>query len=249
MIRFIISTLYLLLSLIITLPLELVMLIIGKFNMPLRDKIGFNMVKYAGFGVFAKLSGAKIIVNGLENIPKDTACLFVANHNSFFDVIISYTFMNRPTGYIAKKEFEKYPSLHAWMCFIRCLFIDRKNIKQGMKTILKAVEYLKEGINIFVFPEGTRSRDGKMLPFKEGSMKMAEKSGCPIVPIAISNTAAIFENHLPRITPETVVFTFCKPVYVKDLEGDDKKHVGQYVENIIQETLDNVNKPLLLSSS
>ena len=124
---------------------------------------------------------------------------------------------------------------------MRCLFIDRKDVKQGMKTILKAVDYLKEGINIFVFPEGTRSKDGQMLPFKEGSMKMAEKSGCPIIPVAISNTAAMFEKHFPRITAETVVFTFCKPVYTNELEGEDRKHVGQYVQNIIREALDNVN--------
>ena len=245
MIRFIASALYLLLYLIITLPLELILFIIGKFNMPLRDKIAMACVKYGGFGVVTKISGANVIVNGLENIPEDTACLFVGNHNSFFDVIISYTLMKRPTGYVAKKEFEKYPSLNVWMYFIRCLFIDRKDIKQGMKTILKAVEYLKSGINVFVFPEGTRSKTGEMLPFKEGSMKMAEKSGCPIVPVAISNTAVMFEDHFPRITKETVVFTFGKPIYTGNLEGDDKKHVGQYVQGIIQDMLDNINKPLL----
>jgi 1-acyl-sn-glycerol-3-phosphate acyltransferase len=245
MIRFIASAFYLLFYLIITLPLELVLFIIGKFNMPLRDKIAMACVKYAGFSVVTWISGAKVIVNGLDNIPDDTACLFVGNHNSFFDVIISYTLMKRPTGYVAKKEFEKYPSLNAWMFFIRCLFIDRKNIKQGMKTILKAVEYLKSGINIFVFPEGTRSKDGKMLPFKEGSMKMAEKSDCPIIPVAISNTAVMFEDHFPRITKETVVFTFGKPIYTRDLEGDAKKHMGQYVQGVIQDMLDNVNKPLI----
>ena len=242
MIRFIASALYLLLYLIITLPLELVIFIIGKFNMPLRDRIGMFFVKYIGFGVVTRISGAKITVNGLENIPDDTACVFVGNHNSFFDVIISYTFMKRPTGYIAKKEFEKYPSLNVWMYFIRCLFINRKDVKQGMKTILKAVEYLKSGISIFIFPEGTRSKNGEMLPFKEGSFKMAEKSGCPIIPVAISGTASMFEDHFPKITPEKIVFTFGKPIYTKDLEGEDKKHVGHYVQNIIQNMLDNDNK-------
>lgn len=245
MIRFIASALYLLLYLIITLPFELILFIIGKFNMPLRDKICFACVKYGGFGVVRKFSGAKIIVNGLENIPHDTACLFVGNHTSFFDVIIGYTLMDRPTGFVAKKEFFKYPSLNVWMHYIRCLFIDRKDIKQGMKTILKAVEYLKSGINIFVFPEGTRSRTGEMLPFKEGSMKMAEKSGCPIIPVAISNTLTMFEAHFPRITPETIVFTFCEPIYTKDLEGEAKKHTGEYVQNIIRDTIENVNKPLI----
>lgn len=245
MIRFIASALYLLLYLIITLPLELILVIIGKFSMPLRDKISMACVKYGGFGVVRKISGANIIVNGLENIPDDTACLFVGNHNSFFDVIIGYTFMKRPTGFVAKKEFEKYPSLNVWMYLIRCLFIDRKDVKQGMKTILKAVEYLKSGVSIFVFPEGTRSKDGKMLPFKEGSMKMAERSGCPIIPVAISNTAVMFEDHFPRITPETVVFTFGKPIYIKALEGEDKKHVGHYVQGIIEDLIETVNKPLL----
>ncbi len=237
MIRFIFCALHLLLYLIITLPYELVLYIIGKFNMPLRDRLSMSCVKNAGLLVVTKMSGAKVIVNGLENIPEDTACLFVGNHASYFDIIIGYTLLKRPTGYIAKKEFEKYPSLNYWMYLMRCLFIDRKDIKQGMKTILKAVEYLKSGVSIFVFPEGTRSKDGRLLPFKEGSMKMAEKSGCPIVPVAISNTRSLFEAHFPRITPETVVFTFGKPIYTKDLEGEDKKHVGKYVENIIRDLL------------
>ena len=249
MIRFIASALYLLLYLIITIPLELILLLIGLFSIPLRDKISFACVKYVGLGAVRIFSGANVIVNGLENIPDDTACLFVGNHTSFFDVILGYTIMKKPTGFIAKIEFRKYPSLNLWMHLIRCLFIDRKDVKQGMKTILKAVEYLKNGINIFVFPEGTRSKDGKMLPFKEGSMKMAEKSGCPIIPVAISNMSTMFEDHFPRITPETVVFTFCEPVYVKDLEGEDRKHVAQYVQNIIQDKLDNFNAQFLRNVS
>ncbi|MCR5235284.1 MAG: 1-acyl-sn-glycerol-3-phosphate acyltransferase [Lachnospiraceae bacterium] len=244
MIRFIISVTFLLLFLILGLPVELALFIIGKFNLPLRDKLSQACVKF-GCSTVIVISGTNVIVNGLENIPDDTASLFVGNHNSYFDILISYTLMKRPTGYIAKKELSKAPSLNVWMLLIRCLFIDRKDIKQGMKTILKAVEYLKNGINIFVFPEGTRSKDGKMLPFKEGSMKMAEKSGCPIIPVAISNTATMFEDHFPRITKETVVFTFGKPIYTKDLSGDDKKHLGQYTQNVIQDLIDNVNRPLL----
>lgn len=248
MIRFILAASFLLLYLILTLPLELVLFITGKINISLRDRISKACVNF-GFSTVIFISGANVIVNGLENIPDDTASLFVGNHNSYFDIIISYTLMKRPTGYIAKKELSRAPSLNVWMYYIRCLFIDRKDIKQGMKTILKAVEYLKSGINIFVFPEGTRSKDGKMLPFKEGSMKMAEKSGCPIIPVAISNTANMFENHFPRITGETVVFTFGKPIYTKDLSGDDKKHPGKYTQNVIQDLIDNVNLPLLKQST
>ena len=77
MFKFIISALYLLLYLILPLPLELVLFIIGKLNMPLRDKISFFFVKYIGLGVVTKMSGSRVIVNGLENIPDETACLSV----------------------------------------------------------------------------------------------------------------------------------------------------------------------------
>ncbi len=248
MIRFTASALFLLLFLIVTIPIELILLLIGRFNLPLRDKIS-RACAYFGFYVVTFFSGSRVIVNGLDNIPEDTACLFVGNHTSYFDVIISYTLMKRPTGYVAKTEFKKYPSLNLWMYLIRCLFIDRNDIRQGMKTILKGVEYLKSGVSMFVFPEGTRSRTGKMLPFKEGSMKMAERSGCPIIPVAISNTATMFEDHFPKITPETVVFSFGEPVYTAKLEGEDKKHCGRYIQNIIQDMLDNVNAPLIADKS
>jgi 1-acyl-sn-glycerol-3-phosphate acyltransferase len=79
------------------------------------------------------------------------------------------------------------------------LFLDRKDTKQGLKIILKAIDYVKEGISIFVFPEGTRSKDGKMIPFKAGAFKISTKTGCPIIPVVLSGTADIFENHLPKI--------------------------------------------------
>ena len=88
----------------------------------------------------------------------------------------------------------RYWLLRDWMKALYCLFLDRKDIKAGLKTILQGIEYIKRGISICIFPEGTRNRTDEMLPFKEGSMKIAEKTGCPIIPMAITLISAAREH-------------------------------------------------------
>ena len=118
--------------------------------------------------------------------------------------------------------------------------------KRGTETILQAIDYVKRGISICIFPEGTRNKGEElsMLPFKEGAFKIATKTGCAIVPISMNNTAAIFENQFPRIKKVNVIVEYGKPIYPKDLAPEDKKHIGAYVQNIIQETI-NKNAELI----
>ena len=125
--------------------------------------------------------------------------LYVGNHRSYFDIIIGYTLAKNNTGFVAKKSMEKLPFVSVWMKFINCQFLDRENIKEGLKTVLKCIDLVKGGTSIWIFPEGTRTPGNEMLSFKEGSFKIAEKTGCPIIPVAINNTEEIFENHMPRI--------------------------------------------------
>ena len=125
------------------------------------------------------------------------------------------------------------------MQYLHCLFLDRENAKEGLKTILKAIEYVKNGISIFIFPEGTRNNGEELslLPFKDGAFKIATKTGCPIVTVSLNNTADILENHFPRIKKTHVVIEYGKPIYPNELDADTKKHIGAYVQNIIQETI------------
>lgn len=77
----------------------------------------------------------------------------------------------------------------------------------------------------------------ELLPFHEGSFKIASKSGCPIIPIAMNNTAEIFEAHFPKIRPCHVIVEYCNPIYVKELDKNDQRHLGEYTQNIILETI------------
>ena len=129
------------------------------------------------------------------------------------------------------------PLLSNWMKNLHCLFLDRKDIKQGLKTILTAIEKVKSGISICIFPEGTRNRvNDTFMEFHEGSFKIAEKTGCPIIPMSINNSAQIFEDHIPKIKKTHVVLEYGKPIYPAELSKEDRKHLGVYTQNIIKET-------------
>jgi 1-acyl-sn-glycerol-3-phosphate acyltransferase len=120
---------------------------------------------------------------------------------------------------------------------INCVFIDRDNIKDGLKAIVNSIDLVKRGISICIFPEGTRNRTDKdMLPFKEGSLKIAAKSGCPIVPMTINNSEMVFENHFPWVKKAHVIVEYGKPIYVDQLSKQEQKSLAPLVQNIIQET-------------
>nr|WP_297874461.1 lysophospholipid acyltransferase family protein [uncultured Blautia sp.] len=239
MIRFIIVCICVIGYLVLSIPILLVEWIIGKFNPRAKDISSLRIIQTI-FRFILKVTGADITIIGHENVPKDQAVLYIGNHRSFFDILLTYVHCPDLTGYIAKKEMEPIPLLSTWMRYLHCLFLDRKDIKEGMKTILTAIEKVKNGISICIFPEGTRNKGNnelELLPFHEGSFKIATKSGCPIIPMAISNSAEIFENHFPKIKPCKVVVEYGKPIYPEQLSKEDKKRLGAYTQGIILEML------------
>lgn len=237
MIRFICIVIFLVLFLILTIPVLIVEWILHRFRPYAADISSLRIVQWA-FRFIMGLAGVSATVIGEENIP-DEPVLFIGNHRSYFDILLTYSRCRRLTGYIAKKEMKRYLTLTSWMKRLHCLFLDRSNPKEGLKTILEAIDYIKNGISVCVFPEGTRN-DGEeltMLPFREGALKIATKTGCAIIPVSMNNTAEIFENHLPRVKKTHVVLEYGKPIYPDQLDKDTKKHIGSYVENIILETI------------
>ena len=243
MIRTLIIVIIVLAYLILGIPVLPIEWVIGKFNPRAKDYSCLRLVQ-AAFKLIMFAAGTKLTVIGEENVPKDQAVLYVGNHRSYFDVIMTYARCPRLTGYIAKVEMLRYPLLRDWMKALYCLFLDRDDIKAGLKTILQGIEYIKNGISICIFPEGTRNHSDVMLPFKEGSMKMAEKTNCPIIPMAITNSAEIFENHIPFVRRCHVILEYGKPILPGELSKEEKKFLGAYTQQKIQEMLDK-NKSLL----
>lgn len=239
MIRFILVAATVILFLIFSIPVILFEWMTGKKNPRLRDEQSIAVVR----GVFKALlfmAGVKVTVNGKENIPTDRAVLYVGNHRSYFDILVGYVTVPGLMGFVAKKEMEKIPLLSTWMKYVNCLFLDRKNLKEGLKTILTGIEQVKHGVSVWIFPEGTRNKNEdptELLSFKEGSLKIAEKSGCPVIPVAMTGTAEVFEQHLPFIRPSKVTITFGEPIYLKELEPELRKFPGAYAEKRIKDMI------------
>lgn len=245
MFRFIICALFLGLYLILGIPVLGYEWLLGKMNKKKADLQQLHMVQW-GFQCMLKMTGVEVTVIGEENVPKDQAVLYIGNHRSFFDILLTYSRMPGLTGFVAKKEMLKAPLLRTWMKRVYCLFLDRENPKEGLKTILTAIDYVKNGISIFIFPEGTRNKGEElsMLPFHAGSFKIADRAGCPIIPVSMNNTSAIFENQAPRIKKVHVVIEYGKPIYMKEMDRETKRHIAEYCQDIIQETI-NKNQALV----
>lgn len=239
MIRSILIILFLILFFLAGIVIWGITWVIGKFDTYKRDIICLRSVQLA-FKVVLLISGVKVEVHGEENVPKDEAVLYIGNHRSLFDTVITYARCPRLTGYVSKDSMLKVPFLRIWMKRLHCLFLDRTDIKAGMKMILTGIDQIKNGISMCIFPEGTRSLseiETEMLPFKEGSFKMAEKTGCPIIPMAMVHTADIFEKHIPFVKRTRVILTYGEPIYVKELEKEQKRHLGSYVQEVIRNML------------
>lgn len=183
-------------------------------------------------------SGTRTLMEGGENIPDEPA-LFVANHRSYYDTFIIYKSMNRPTGFVAKKELKKVPLLWQWIELMGSVFLDRQDIKEALKTILKAIDTVKKGYSMVIFPEGTRKKTEMDIPaqFKEGSLQIAKKAHCLVVPIAISNTENCFETHIPWVKKTTVRIIFLKPFYLDEIPEDKKKFPAGFVRSLIESEL------------
>ncbi len=223
-------------------PLLMIQNAIGKKDARKRDVQSLKIVQGV-FSLILRLAGVTVTVKGEENIPKDQAVLYVGNHRSYFDILVGYTTVPGLMGFVAKSEMKKIPLLRSWMENVNCLFLDRKDIKAGLKMILEGIEKVKSGISVWIFPEGTRNRNEdirELMIFKEGSLKIAEKSGCPVVPVAMSHTAEVFEKHFPFIRPAHVTVYYGKPFYIRDLEPENRKHAGAYTREVIRDMLEEI---------
>ncbi|OEF97756.1 lysophospholipid acyltransferase family protein [Desulfuribacillus alkaliarsenatis] len=182
-------------------------------------------------------TGSTIHVQGKDNIP-DGPCLIISNHQSNFDIPILAGYLDKPLGFIAKKELGKVPIMSTWMKRVKCVFIDRQNPRQAIKALGEATNFLKEGHTLVIFPEGTRSKSAKMGEFKKGSLRIAEKSGVPIVPVTISGSYKIYEGNGSRVRPAEVNVIVGEPIYINQLTDEEKDQLLDNLRQQFQHNLD-----------
>jgi len=208
-----------------------------KENSPQKDIYANEFIrKWANRRI--KSNNISLEVIGKENIPKDRPVLFIANHQSNLDFIAVLAEVDVPFSFIAKIELEKVPVMNKWMRTVDALFIDRQNMRQQIQVILDGIQMLKGGRSIFVFPEGTRTRDGKMLEFKAGTFKLATKSGVDIIPVTIDGTYKMLEGNGNRFKPGKVKLYFHEAVRLDSLTKEELSDINNYVKNIVKSPLE-----------
>ena len=188
-------------------------------------------------GDLLKLAGCTVSVEGIENVPDDRAVLFVSNHQSNFDIPLMLTQIPGKKGFIAKIETLKLPIVRDWMRYMNCVFMDRSDIRKQVKSITEGVQILKSGHSMVLFPEGTRSPDGALLEFKPGGMKLATKSGVPIVPVAINGSMNLMKKGTLIITPAHVTIKIAPCIEMTEEMNRETVKLNDHVKSIIESML------------
>ncbi len=155
----------------------------------ITGKIGF--LYWAGMTItraVVKITGTKVAVLGLDQIDPSGTYIFMSNHVSNLDPAILMPLIPRRTSVMVKKEMWRIPILGYAFNLAALVPVDRSNLKAAARSVRSAADVLRQGINMMVYPEGTRSRDGRLLPFKRGAFHLAAETGCPIVPVTMLNT-------------------------------------------------------------
>ena len=233
--RVLIALLFAALVILIDLPLHLITWLIEKASPGSCTNFRHAYARFAMKGIWF-LAGGKATVIGLEKVPTDRAVVFVGNHRSIFDIILAGSLITYPVGFVAKKELQGTP-ITLIMEEIHCLFLDREDPRQGLKTILTAIDYVKAGISMFIFPEGTRCKvEGTFLPFHAGSFKIATKSKASLIPVTFVNMGDLFEDHYPRLKYVPVVIEFVDPIETADMDRNAQKELPDRVKALMEET-------------
>ena len=182
-----------------------------------------------------KVTGVFLSVEGLENIPKDTACVFVGNHRSYYDIPLLLASLDKPHGILAKEELEKIPLLNRWMKLLGCVFVKRDDIRASVKALNDATAIVESGRSFVIFPEGTRYKgeEGGAGEFKAGAFRIAIKTGVPVVPVAISGARDLFEGHGLRATPGDIRVRILPAIQTAGMSKAEQKQLPDAVRQSI----------------
>ena len=148
-------------------------------------------------------------------------------------MLVTLAYAPSMPSYISKKEWRKIPLLSWWITWMHGFYIDRENLRASIKVINAAAETIRGGQSVIVFPEGTRGRDPderNLLPFHEGSFRIAVKSGCPVIPVALCHTSEVFEDHFPLIRAAHVIMEYGEPIDLAGLPREERKFPGRLVQ-------------------
>lgn len=179
--------------------------------------------------------GAKVKFTGLENVPKDNIYCVVSNHQGGLDIPILMRIFPWTLGFIAKKELLFFPILNVWMIAVGCIFLNRKSSRNAVLVFEKASKQLQNAHPMAIFPEGTRSKTGKVATFKPGALKLAIRAQVPIIPVTIDGSG-ILEGRNPS---KEVFITIHPKIEFNEIADLESAQVAEKIREIIVSSMRN----------
>jgi 1-acyl-sn-glycerol-3-phosphate acyltransferase len=192
--------------------------------------------------IVLRLAGIRVRVEGLENIPSGV-CVFASNHASNLDPVALVPNIPRRVALLAKKEVFRIPILSKALRQAKLIPVDRADKEAAAESVEIAVKYMKEGLSFCVYPEGTRSRDGRLLPFKKGTFLMAIRGDAWVVPVSLAGTQRLMRKGDWTIHPGEVVVRYGTPVNATEYAEDHRDQLRQRVQGLVAAGLPDEQKP------
>lgn len=170
-----------------------------------------------------------------KSMKTEKGIVIIANHQSNFDIPVILVALDIPVGFVAKKEMKNWLFYSTWMRLSKCVFLDRKNHREGIKNMKETIRNIEEGYNMVIFPEGERSLDGEVGEFKKGSFKIVKETKTILLPLSIDGTFFI-QRRGEKIVHDNkkVVLTVGKPINTEKLSGEELEKLNLTVLNLIK---------------
>ena len=180
------------------------------------------------------LAGVRVEVAGTDNIPENTPVIFMSNHQGNFDILALFHAIPRPFSWIAKEELFKVPVFGHSMARAGYIPLDRgASGRRALKSMDAAAALIRGGRSVIIFPEGTRTQDGSLLPFKQGGFLLAGKAGVPIVPMTINGSMRINPKNRLELYPGTIRVRFSDPIATDGAAGKERDRLMEEVRQAI----------------
>ena len=203
-----------------------------NYTSKIAKRWGKNMVWASG-------SKVEVVYNDsyaeIENIKQNNeAVILISNHQSNIDIQVLIGYFPLFFSFVAKKEMATWPLIGRWMRSFDCIFLDRKNPRQGMKDMKQAIEKIKKGHSYVIFPEGSRTPDGNVQEFKKGSFKLATDTGAKIVPVTLIGTYDVQSRKSLRVkSNKNIKMIINKPIDTSNLSNEEKKSIDERVRSVV----------------
>jgi 1-acyl-sn-glycerol-3-phosphate acyltransferase len=215
-------------SLIVLAPIAVLMMIVRR-----DTSASIWMARHGWSPVLLWAGGAKLFVEGGENVDASRPTIYLANHQSTIDIPVLFRAIPVNVRFIAKNELKYVPVLGWYMQLAKFIFIDRGNRRRAVESMDRAGERIRSGISIIAFPEGTRSPDGRILPFKKGPFALALKAKVAVCPVTIEGSGKLMPKARWTITPGPIRVKIGAPISTEHMTDDDRELLMRKVRDVI----------------